>query len=162
MRSFLQKKAGATYFSDSNVTVSVRKHNFEIIFALNGGWHAVISFTSTPDGVIMLAGLGSMSDELDKILPSLRLKPGEHSKFIEMLEGKSEYHMLCVDFDGKGHQSGIGKRIDSGKKPHLQILGDPSIHLEAEKLFRHTLDIYSDLQKSPYPSLKSLTSHFID
>lgn len=29
MRSFIQKKAGATYFSKSSVTANIRKHNLE-------------------------------------------------------------------------------------------------------------------------------------
>ena len=36
MRGFLQKKAGATYFSGSSVTMNVRKSNLEFIFALEG------------------------------------------------------------------------------------------------------------------------------
>lgn len=162
MRSFLQKKAGATYFSNSPITASIRKHNMEFIFALNGGWHAVISFTPTPDGVMMLAALGSMSDTLDKIIPTLRLKPGEHTKFIDIIEGKSEYQLMNVDFDGKGLETGIGKIINGDVKPHLQLLGDYDIQVEAEKLYRLMLDIYNNLRKSPYPSLKSLTDHFYD
>lgn len=162
MRSFLQKKAGATYFSNSPITASIRKHNMEFIFSLSGGWHAVVSFTPTPDGVVMLAGLGSMSDTLDRVIPTLRLKPGEHTKFIDIIGGKSEYQFMNVNFSGKGDGAGIGKMIKMEPRPHMQLLGDPDIHEEAEKLYRLMLDIYNDLRKSPYPFLKSLTDHFYD
>lgn len=135
MRSFLQKKAGATYFNESNVTANIRKNNFEYIFALSGGWHAVISVIPAPEGVILMACLDGISDELDRIVPSLRLKPGEHTKFTEILEGKSGYRLLNIDVEGRGKlEAGICKVLEGKRAPHLQLLGVPEIQIEAEKL----------------------------
>lgn len=152
MRAFLQKKAGATYFADSGVTVNVRKHNMEYIFALKGGWHAVISLSITQDGVFIMANLGNITGQLEKILPKLKLKPGEHKRFIDILEGKSEYTMMSIDLDGNGLTSGIAKKLDVQVKPHLQILGDPTVQKEASKLFELAIDTYWDLYKSPISS----------
>lgn len=162
MRSFLQKKAGATYFSSSSVTASIRKHNLEFIFALKGGWHAVVSVVPSPEGVFILACLGTISDQLDRILPSLLLKPGEHTKFTDVLKQKSGYGILAIDANDKGIESGIGKLIKGKSKPHLQLLGDVELHREAEKLCNLTLEVYTDLNHSPYPALKDLTKCFYD
>lgn len=162
MRPFLQKKAGATYFADSGVTVNVRKHNMEYIFALKGGWHAVVSMSITQDGVFIMANLGNINEQLEKILPKLKLKPGEHKQFIDILEGRSEYTMMCIDLDGNGLTSGIAKQLDVPVKPHLQILGDPIVQKEASKLFELAFDIYWDLRKSPHPELQSLSDCFYD
>lgn len=160
MRAFLQKKAGATYFNGSNVTVNVRKHNMEYVFALKGGWHAVISMTIAEDGVFIMANLGNLSDQLDKIMPNLKLKPAEHRQFIDILEGKSEYSMINIDLDGNGSTSNIAKQLDIPLKPHLQILGDPTVMKEVAKLFDIVYDIYWDLYKSPHPELRALTHYF--
>ena len=162
MRSFLQKKAGATYFSESNVTASIRKHNLEFIFTLRGGWHAVISVIPSPEGVFILACLGQISTELDRIVPTIVLKPCEHNKFTDVLEQKAGFSIMCIDADGKGIESGIGKLIKGKRMPHLQLLGDVDLHIEAEKLCNLTLELYSDLQKSSYPALKNLTKFFYD
>lgn len=162
MRSFLQKKAGATYFADSEVTASIRKHNLELIFALKGGWHAVVSMIPTPEGVILMACLGNFLEQLDKILPSLKLKSGEHSKFLEILEGESGFGVMRMDLDGKGMESGIGKRFEGMQKQHLQLLGDPEIQKAASQLFNQTLSLYFELDKSTYPALKALTECFYD
>lgn len=162
MRSFFQKKSGATYFCDRNVTVSIRKHNLEYIFALKGGWHAVVSVIPTETGVILMSCLGKLSEELEKIVPSLTLKSGEHTKFIEILEGKSDYRILNIDLDGKCLESGIGIELSGLHMPHLQLLGDPNIQKEASNLFERTISLYFELDKSPYPSLKSLTNCFYD
>lgn len=162
MRSFLQKKAGATYFGNSNVTVSIRKHNLEFIFALKGGWHAVVSVLPMAHGVVLMACLGNFAEEIDKILPDLRLKSGDHRKFTDLLEGKEEYRLLKIDIDDKGLESGICKELKDVHKPHLQILGDPEIQKEANKLLDTTLSLYFELDKSTYPSLKALTECFYD
>ena len=162
MRPFLQKKAGATYFANSGVTVNVRKHNMEYIFALKGGWHAVISLSITQDGVFIMANLGNITEQLEKILPKLKLKPEEHKQFTDILEGKSEYTMMSIDLDGNGLTSGITKQLDVPVKPHLQILGDPTVQKEASKLFELAFDTYWDLRKSPYPELQSLSDYFYD
>ncbi len=162
MRAFLQKKAGATYFGDSDVTVNVRKHNMEYIFALKGGWHAVVSMTITRDGVLMMANLNDMNEQLHKILPNVKLKPDEHKQFTDILEGKSEYQMMDIDLDGNGITSCIYKKLDIQVKPHLQILGDVTVQSEASKLFELTIGIYLDLFKSNHPEFKALTECFYD
>ncbi len=162
MRSFLQKKAGATYFGNSTVTVSIRKHNLEFIFSLKGGWHAVVSVLPMEHGVVLMACLGNFAEQIDKLLPDLRLKPGDHPKFIDILEGKSQYGLLKIDIDDKGLESGICKELKGLHKPHLQLLGNPDVQKEASKLFDHTLSLYFELDKSPYEALKSLTNCFYD
>lgn len=161
MRSFLQKKAGATYFGDSAMTVNVRKRNMEYIFALNGGWHAVVSLLVTQEGVTVMANLGNITEQLSKIVPQLTIKPGEHKKFFDILEGKSEYDMITIDL-GEGMTSGITKTLEITSKPHIQILGDPEVIKAANKLFEHVLEIYLDLNQSKYPDLKALTKFFYD
>ena len=162
MRQFLQKKAGATYFAGSGVTVNVRKHNMEYIFALKGGWHAVVSMSITQDGAFIMANLGNINEQLEKILPMLKLKPEEHKQFFDILEGKSDYTLICIDLDGNGITSGIAKHLDIPVKPHLQMLGDPAVQKEASKLFELAFDIYWDLHKSPHPEIKALTEYFFD
>lgn len=162
MRSFLQKKAGATYFADSAVTANIRKHNLELIFALGGGWHAVVSIVPTEVGVVLIGGLGKMGDELEKLVPKLRLKPGEHQKFIDILEAKGDFKMLHVEIDSDGMESGIGKEYPGMMKQHLQLLGDPTLQKDAQKLANELLDIYYDLRKSSYQALKDLTNYFYD
>lgn len=162
MRAFIQKKAGATYFSKSSVTANIRKHNLEIIFALKNGWHAVISITPMAEGAYLIAYLGKVADEIDRIVPTLCIKPGEHQKFIDILEDKGEYRLLCMEDENGEMESGFGKILKGKVMQHLQLLGDPEVLQEAEKLCTLTLEVYTDLRKSLYPDLKSLTDHFYD
>ncbi len=162
MRSFLQKKAGATYFADSGVTANIRKHNLELIFSLKGGWHAVVTIVPTEIGVVMIGGLGKMGEELEKLVPKLCLKSGEHTKFTDILEGKGDFRLLHVEIDSDGIESGIGKEYPGMMMPHLQLLGDPTLQKDAHKLANELLSVYHDLRKSPYPSLQKLSNYFFD
>lgn len=162
MRAFLQKKAGATSFGKSNVTTNIRKHNLEVIFSLKSGWHAVVSITPMAEGAYLIACLGKVADEIDRIVPTLCLKPGEHQMFIDILGNKDGYQLLCMEDENGEMESGFGKILKGKVMQHLQLLGDPEVLQEAEKLCNLCLEVYTDLRKSPYPALKSLTDHFFD
>ena len=162
MRAFLQKKAGATYFNGSAVTVNVRKSNLEFIFALEGGWHAVVSVVPSQDGVILIACLGSISDELNRVLPTLKVKQDEHTQFFDLLERKGEYEMVNVNVEGNEMVGGIGKIMKGKRMPHLQLLGDREVQVEAQKICNLALSVYWDLFKSEYALIKGLSKYFYD
>ena len=162
MRSFFQKKAGATYLKGFNLTIAIRKNEIEYIFALEGGWHAVINMIFDRDMILLFANLGKFSHEMDKVLGKVSFKDGEMPKLTGMLSGKSIYTFMEVDTDGKGLTTGVGRRLPVQEKHPLEIIGDPNIHKEAGDLVNHLLKFYHELRESDKTLLRSLADSFYD
>lgn len=162
MRAFFQKKAGATYFKGTILSVNIRKNEIEFVFALDGGWHAVINMLLDRDMILLFANLGKFSSELDKVLPKVSFKDGEMPKLTGMMSGKSIYTFMEIDSDGKGLTTGIARRLPAQNRHPLEIIGDPNIHKEAGDFVDYLLKFYHELDKSDKLLLRPLTDCFYD
>ena len=160
MRTFLQKKAGATYLVGCNMTVNVRKDNFEMIFQLAGGWHAVISVFPEADNIILLAGTnGKMrraidtatSDYYDNIrkLPLLDTLLNPDSRYYSLVNLYSENFTEITE--------GIEHRMPPFKGNPIEILGDPKIIKEAKDMANYVLGLHRELRNAKIPALDKVT-----
>lgn len=160
MRAFLQKIAGATYFQNSNLTVSIRKSTIEFIFALKGGWHAVVNLIVNPAVITILANLVGFTDKLDEILPEISFSPEEMPKLSDLLQGNIEFQILHVESDTKDGACGIGLTIPNTHTDQLQIIGDSEVLKAASGLVNYILSLYHELSKTDKTTLRPLTNTF--
>lgn len=161
MRKFLQRRAGATYFANSRVTVNIRKYYVEYIFSIPDGWHIVVNVMPSDKEILFFVNLGSFVSEVEKVLPGVKMKPEELQKFRDTLEGKDGFEMVSIDPDSDGETSGFARRKkNEGALNIFSIIGNPEVMSEAILLQNRVTQIFNELSDCSIPQLKSLTHLF--
>lgn len=164
MRRVIQKDPKAEFYRNSTPTVAVRENAIEFIFETEGDNYCVVNLSSTNDSVVLLARIGDpdFAKTLESTLSAIENWQEDAPVLTKLLSKKIPYNIATIsNADGRKF-SGILRRIFGRQKDVLDMIGDKVIRKEAYIVGQVALALQVELQRSKYPSLQALSTHFSD
>lgn len=74
MKSFIQRRAGVSFFQNEVVSIGIRSKYVESVFKISGGWYGVVNVVPSPGGITLFSVWGDALDILHKTLHRIRFK----------------------------------------------------------------------------------------
>ena len=94
MRSFIQYKAGATFYEDSRLTLTIRKNYIEYVFDLETGSYGVISLIIIDDRLVFVADCGLFFHELPNVLRHIYPNDSKMPLLTSLLNGTNPDYFI--------------------------------------------------------------------
>ncbi len=163
MRRVIQTEPKAEFYLDSSPTVAIREKIVEIIFDTEGERYCVVNLSSTKDCAVLLARIGDpdFCELLDRALSAIDNWEKDSPALKNLLTGKTPYAIATMtNADGRTY-AGILRRLYGRQKEILDMIGDKVIRKEAFNVGQIALGLQWQLEHSPHPELRHLSSLFL-
>jgi hypothetical protein len=147
MRTFLSRTAGATFYSNSNVTFNIKKDHFEIIFRLAKGTNLVILMLPESEGKVLL--LTNWDQFFTRIT-----NHNDPPKMLKMLEKSCPNLVRCFrEPDAPVHFfnlptlgiQALGMELDIPFQDPYTLLGNTKILTKASVLTNYIVEVYQEI-----------------
>lgn len=158
MKTFFQSK-GATYYIGDNFTVAVRKEYVEYYLKLKKG-HAVANVEIFQDLVQINIACRDFADQLFEKALKEGIDPEKHPKLMELLDDKK--FRILVDRTGDKSETIISRDVEKSFQDWLEAMADKEVRDEINYTIHFFLDLYNELLKSEFPTLKALAKNLYD
>jgi hypothetical protein len=147
MRTFLSRTAGATFYSNSNVTYNIKKDHFEIIFRLAKGNYLVVLMLPQPEGKVLLLTNWDQfftrvtnHDDPPKMLKML--EKGCPKLVRSFRDPKAPVHFFNLPELGL---LALGMELDIPFQDPYALLGNTQILTKASELTDYTVEVFQEI-----------------
>lgn len=161
MKSFFQRRAGATFFQGDTISMGIRRHHVEYAFQMTNGWYGIVNMTLTPDGVILFTCWNDALEKLERMIPGLTFRESEMPLMRSILSGKCDNAGICsfASPEDGTDITVLATQVKCNSNRHIiEIAGYPEVLDRAERLLATSLDLFHELRKSGNPLLATLTT----
>lgn len=149
MRTFLQPRAGATFFHGLRSTACFRKDSLEFVFKLDvGGLYAVINaLVVKQNKVVLFANWGNYFSPLDKkgkvVVAESELEKMRYAcpLFYRLFEKGKRVSCVCYN----GITTGLAIYVTIEEEPSITLIGNKKLWAAAEELKEYSIDLYAEL-----------------
>lgn len=165
MRSFIQYKAGVTFYKDTKVSLAVRKNYIEYVFTLGIMQYGVINLMVSNDHLIFIAECGNLFQELFKEMRHYYHSQSKMPLLTSLLKGKNTDYFIgsAENQDGKIMASFAILHMEPNMFSSLQpitIASHPEMINTASKLLHFSRNLLTEIENSEDPGIKQLVSSF--
>lgn len=167
MRSFIQSKAGTTFYQESTLSLVTRKNYIEYVFILGNGSYGVINLKVQSDQLLFIAKCGSFFEYLPLFLHHLMHTGVEkYPKLVSLLKGENiEYFLGSTTNRPTNNLEDLQilyrKPYPQNEEQPISIAAkDESIN-SALQLFHFTDEIYNEIKNSTDDSINRLANFFL-
>lgn len=165
MRSFIQYKAGVTFYKDSEVSLAIRKNYIEYVFSLGMMQFGVINLMIYDDQLIFIAECGDLFQKLFKEMRHYYHSQSKMPLLTSLLKGNNTDYFIGTAENQAGRIMAsfailhMEPNIFENIQP-ITIAAHPQMMNTAHKLLLFAREVFNEMENSEDPGIKQLISSF--